>query len=262
MVAESATLNGLMPPSEHNSRLCAITYDVTFSSASRSPGTATKISVAPISIPAALGSITGRIPTLFRFLGTTYSLSAPRRRPGPCKKVVSQTRSSASPSERRGHHCIGHGAQNHTAGRACKGISEPAVLTANARDISQPKPLRPPALHLFLALSPRPSVWRPTAGGYLLAFGTEQQPHSSKEAWVGHPSLGLVRLRSSTPFQNALCFLANGFWGFSFSRVCYLLVHGLARYREHPVRFSAAIPYRIPRRRIRCTRPQEAVGAR
>src|SRR5271157_2564010 len=30
MVAESATLNGLMPPSEHNSRLCAITYDVTF----------------------------------------------------------------------------------------------------------------------------------------------------------------------------------------------------------------------------------------
>src|SRR5271157_329424 len=32
MVAESATLNGLMPPSEHNSRLCAITYDVMFSS--------------------------------------------------------------------------------------------------------------------------------------------------------------------------------------------------------------------------------------
>src|SRR5271157_5691760 len=30
MVAESATLNGLMPPSEHNSRLYAITYDVTF----------------------------------------------------------------------------------------------------------------------------------------------------------------------------------------------------------------------------------------
>src|SRR5271157_2748614 len=55
--------------------------------------------VAPTSIPAALGSITGRMPTLFRFLGTTYSLSAPRRRPGPCKKVVSQTRSSASPSE-------------------------------------------------------------------------------------------------------------------------------------------------------------------
>src|SRR5271157_2013284 len=32
MVAESAILKGLMPPSEHNSRLCAITYDVMFSS--------------------------------------------------------------------------------------------------------------------------------------------------------------------------------------------------------------------------------------
>src|SRR5271157_1590859 len=198
MVAESATLNGLMPPSEHNSRLCAITYDVTFSSASRSPGTATKISVAPISIPAALGSITGRIPTLFRFLGTTYSLSAPRRRPGPCKKVVSQTRSSASPSERRGHHCIGHGAQNHTAGRACKGISEPAVLTANARDISQPKPLRPPALHLFLALSPRPSVWRPTAGGQPCQGIADWKLIEADEHWERRHQLPLPALPSPT----------------------------------------------------------------
>src|SRR5271157_4612170 len=33
MVAESAILKGLMPPSEHNSSLCAITYDVMFRSA-------------------------------------------------------------------------------------------------------------------------------------------------------------------------------------------------------------------------------------
>src|SRR5208337_1172948 len=32
MVAESAILKGLMPPSEHSSRLCAITYDVMFRS--------------------------------------------------------------------------------------------------------------------------------------------------------------------------------------------------------------------------------------
>src|SRR5208337_5240594 len=32
MVAESAILKGLMPPSEHNSSLCAITYDVMFRS--------------------------------------------------------------------------------------------------------------------------------------------------------------------------------------------------------------------------------------
>src|SRR5271157_2377627 len=30
MAAEFATLSALMPPSEHNSTLCAITYDVTF----------------------------------------------------------------------------------------------------------------------------------------------------------------------------------------------------------------------------------------
>src|SRR5271157_3684632 len=32
MVAESAILNGLMPPSEHNSSICASTYDVVFRS--------------------------------------------------------------------------------------------------------------------------------------------------------------------------------------------------------------------------------------
>ena len=40
-------------------------------------------------------------------------------------------------SEKQGrHHCIEHGAQNHTAGRACESTSEPSVLTANARDSS------------------------------------------------------------------------------------------------------------------------------
>jgi hypothetical protein len=63
---------------------------------------------------------------------------------------------------------IEHGARNHTAGRASAGTSEPAALTANARNAYS---IKYRALQLFLTLLSRPTVWYPTAGGSLLASG-------------------------------------------------------------------------------------------
>lgn len=81
----------------------------------------------------------GQAVSLVARLGHDDSASAPPRRPGPCKKVVSQTRSAAPPSEAAGHHWTEHGVQDHVAGRACKRMSEPSVLTARARDLFRVK---------------------------------------------------------------------------------------------------------------------------
>ena len=130
-------------------------------SGSRSAGTATNICVAPTSIPAALGSITGNCATLFLLRGMNFSLSA-LRLPGPCRKVVSQTRSSSLRLKRFCHHCIEHGARNHTGGRACRAPLSPRSLL-RARGATRVPESRK-SRGLFLASLPRRIVWYTTGG--------------------------------------------------------------------------------------------------
>src|SRR5437868_1365222 len=87
-------------------------------SGSFSGGTATKTWVAPISTPAALGSTIGRLTDLVRFLGIHCPFLP------ACVGLDRAIESSLpneifhDPTDRVSHHCIEHGVQNHTAGRA------------------------------------------------------------------------------------------------------------------------------------------------
>src|SRR5215472_74039 len=89
-------------------------------SASRSGGTATKIWVAPISIPAALRLMIGNLAIFLRAFFTLVSFNQASWIVSPDRAQGSLPNEIAHRSFRSGqrHHCIEHEVWNHTAGRA------------------------------------------------------------------------------------------------------------------------------------------------